>query len=136
MKPAVEQMSLFDFLSDEPEAAAVPVEIVLPVQERRSVLALERAPKEFDGIRIGSVCEIVSEDPRKETLPHLYTETEIGKRIVVTELSIDGKSKWAWGYRVQLRPILPVGEQRSKRLEYDPRCSVAPYQVGRLKLIM
>lgn len=136
MKTAVEQISLFDFLSEEPEVFAERVEVVLPTQERRSVLQFERAPKEFDGVRIGSVCEIIVEDPRKETLPHLYTETQIGQRIVVTELSVDGAKKWVWAYRVQLQPIGPVGEKRSKRLEYDPRCSVAPYLVERLKLIM
>jgi len=136
MKPAVEQMTLFDFLSDEPEATTVPVDITAPARTSRSVLEIEKPPKEFDGIRIGSVCEITTEDPRKKTLPQLFTETEIGKRIVVTELSVDRGTRWAWGYRVQLQKILSPEEKRSKRLEYDPKCSVAPYQVERLKFIM
>lgn len=147
MNPNVEQMTLFDFLGDpqEPldvavptvaeskegsdpiEAADEPTVASLPEQERKSVLAIEQPPKEFDGIRIGSVCEIIAEDPRRERLPHLFTETQVGRRIVVTQLSIDRGSRWAWGYRAQLRQPPPGTEKRSKRLEYDPSCSVAPY---------
>ena len=137
MKQTVEQISLFDFLSEDPnEAINEPVEVALPKQENKSVLAIEKPPTHFEGIKVGSVCEIIVADPREETLPHLFTETEVGKKIVITELSIDRGTRWVWAYLVQLQPIRSTEEKRSKRLEYDPRCSVAPYQVERLKLIM
>lgn len=145
MKPDVEQMTLFDFLSDPHELTEIDAPVVaeskeaserietagvsLPKQEHKSVLAIEQPPKELDGIRIGSVCEIIVEDPRRERLPHLFTETQVGRRVVVTQLSVDRGSRWAWGYRAQLRQPTPGTEKRSKRLEYDPSCSVAPYPV-------
>lgn len=127
MKTNVEQI-MFDFSEESSELTG-------SLPKSRSVLELEPVPQDFEGIQIGSVCEIVVEDPRVEKLPHLFTETQVGRRIVVTQLSMDQQKRWVWGYQARLRKPLPAGEKRAKRLQYDPACSVAPYPAEWLLLL-
>lgn len=141
MNPNVEQMTLFDFLGDltEPtEITAPPMVVKTPEATaspaRKPYMGIEVAPRDFGGITIGSVCEIIAEDPRKEQLPHLFTKTEIGKRVIVSQLSIDRGARWVWAYEAKPRRYKTTSKGK-KICEYDPSCMIAPYPAERLLLL-
>lgn len=83
---------------------------------------------------VGSVCEIIAEDLRKERLPHLFTETEIGKRVIVAQLSVDRVNRWVWAYDAKPKRYR-ISRGGKKVCDYDPACMVTPYPVERLMLL-
>jgi len=138
MNPNVEQMALFDFLGDPTEQAEIAAPLTSPETPeatappaRKPYMGIEVSPRDFDGITIGSVCEIIAEDPRKQRLPHLFTKTEVGKRVIVAQLSTDRGARWVWAYEAKPRRY-KITSKGKKICEYDPSCMIAPYPVERL----
>ncbi|MFP4976361.1 hypothetical protein ACE6ED_13240 [Paenibacillus sp. CN-4] len=130
MKPAAEQMTLFDF----PEVIQSPEITKTPALERKTLIKCESRPLDFDSIKIGLVCEIIAEDPRKEMLPRLYTESQLGRRVIVTELCESEGTRWVWAY-VAKPHRYRTNRNGSRVCEYDPSCMTSPYKVEWLQLL-
>lgn len=57
-------------------------------------------PKKRDKFQRGTVCKIVKNDPRHETMPKLYPD-RIGQEVMITEVSADPPG-WVWGHEIQI----------------------------------
>lgn len=79
--------------------------------------------------RRGQVCEIIKNDPRRETMPKLFPD-RIGKRVVIDEVM--DNHLWCYDDKpVQYR----INNKGRKVVEFDPSCVTTPYRCDELMVL-